>query len=63
MGAFATIYKQGGIKALYQGVSATTVRAALLTCGQLASYEYVHHSLRTIAAMPQSPFAATQKLF
>ena len=39
MGAFASIYRQGGVLALYQGVTATTVRAALLTCGQLASYE------------------------
>ena len=38
--AFADIYKNGGIRALYSGASPTVIRAAILTGAQLSSYDH-----------------------
>lgn len=46
LGAFRTVYAEGGLRGLYRGVTATTGRAALLTAGQLASYDHTKHVLR-----------------
>ncbi|KNC54104.1 substrate carrier family protein ucpB [Thecamonas trahens ATCC 50062] len=42
--AFVKIYRtEGFLNGLYRGVGPTVVRAALLTCGQMASYDHAKH--------------------
>ena len=43
--AHVTIYKQGGLEALYKGTSATVFRAALLTSSQLGTYDIVKNNI------------------
>ncbi|KAI9175989.1 hypothetical protein H9P43_006353 [Blastocladiella emersonii ATCC 22665] len=46
--AFATIVQRDGAAGLYTGVSATATRAALLTAGQMASYDHTKYLLRDV---------------
>ncbi|EDO25509.1 predicted protein, partial [Nematostella vectensis] len=43
--AFYQIWKDEGIRGLYKGVGATTLRAAILTSAQLSSYDHSKHML------------------
>ena len=43
--AFYQIWREEGIRGLYKGVGATTLRAAILTSAQLSSYDHSKHLL------------------
>lgn len=43
--AFSEIYRAEGLSGLYRGVSPTTIRAALVTAGQLSTYDHTKHWL------------------
>jgi len=45
IGAFKEVISQEGKVGLYKGVGTTTIRAALLTSAQLASYDHCKHTL------------------
>lgn len=44
--AFIGLYREGGLRGMYKGTGITAVRAALLTAGQLASYDHTKFLLK-----------------
>lgn len=62
--AFATVFREGvarrpdapvlgGLRALYRGVEATTIRGVVLTVSQVASYDHVKQTLKKKGIMKE----------
>jgi solute carrier family 25 protein 14/30 len=54
--AFYTIYTEEGIRGLYKGVFPTTLRAAILTSSQLASYDHSKRLLLRTGLFQDNPY-------
>lgn len=54
--AFLQIYRADGLRGLYKGVGPTTLRAAVLTSAQLASYDHTKVFLRELNVLPDGPY-------
>lgn len=53
--AFATIYREGGLRALWVGWQPTVGRAAFLAAAQLATYDHVKHVAKVSGWMVEGP--------
>lgn len=53
--AFATIFRQEGVRGLWTGVGPTVQRAAILTATQIPSYDHTKHTLLNHQIMKEGP--------
>ncbi len=44
--AFVSVFREGGLRALYKGVIPTTVRGVVLSASQICSYDQVKQTLK-----------------
>ena len=51
--AFAVVWREGGMRALYRGVDATTIRGVVLTVSQICSYDQVKQSIKRRGLMEE----------
>ncbi|KAH9000353.1 mitochondrial carrier domain-containing protein [Lactarius akahatsu] len=49
--AFASIWREGGLRALYRGTDATTLRGIVLSVSQICAYDQLKQSLKRRASM------------
>ncbi|KAI0303464.1 mitochondrial carrier [Multifurca ochricompacta] len=51
--AFASVWREGGLRALYRGTDATTIRGVVLSVSQICAYDQLKQSLKRRGAMQE----------
>jgi hypothetical protein len=51
--AFASVWREGGLRALYRGTDATTLRGVVLSVSQICSYDQLKQSLKRRGVMQE----------
>jgi hypothetical protein len=52
--AFASVWREGGLRALYRGTDATTLRGVVLSVSQICAYDQLKQSLKRRGVMQES---------
>jgi len=52
--AFASVWREGGLRALYRGTDATTIRGVVLSVSQICAYDQLKQSLKRSGVMQES---------
>ena len=52
--AFASVWREGGLGALYRGTDATTIRGVVLSVSQICAYDQLKQSLKRRGVMQES---------
>lgn len=52
--AFASVWREGGLRALYRGTDATTIRGVVLSVSQICAYDQLKQSLKRRGVMQES---------
>ena len=52
--AFASVWREGGLRALYRGTDATTLRGVVLSVSQICAYDQLKQSLKQRGVMQES---------
>ena len=51
--AFASVWREGGLRALYRGTDATTLRGVVLSVSQICAYDQLKQSLKRRGVMQE----------
>ena len=52
--AFASVWREGGLRALYRGTDATTLRGVVLSVSQICAYDQLKQTLKRRGVMQES---------